>query len=332
MPVGVWLALLMLGVVFGQSTQKNDEPGAKEIRQMWRNVTNRRAPRPPARNPRRPASNSNTSLNNQAEKNEKPEALETDAEPLYRRTSPTLPVAGQDIGITIWRLRRSVISDPRIVIQRVESKRITHPKLRSNAETTDLTPERITVDAPLFNHELIQISVEATSGNYLYVINREQYAEPETTYGTPYLVFPTMRTNRGLNRIEPGTIINFPAMTDDPPYFEVEHSSPKHVGEEITFVISPVPITALDGKTDQVELSDAQFREIAQWRAETGRIDLATGVGKTQTADESGAAKASSSEEAKRLRHNSAMPQMIFRVARERTEPCVVTIILRIAS
>jgi len=129
--------------------------------------------------------------------------------------------------------------------------------------------------------------------------------------------------------MEPGILINIPSMSDKPPFFELERSSEQHKGEELTFVFSPAKIEDFDGKPDQTQLSKDQFQRVLRWVADTGRIDLIKGIGQIQTSEEAEASKTSNT---KRLKHNSAMPQMIFRVAKKSTEIFALTIVLRIAS
>lgn len=328
--IGVPILVLLIGLVYGQSPQENPESRTKEIRQMWQTIVTRR-PRRVTKITRTSPSKSNTPANNQNEKADQQDAEPEKGEPApeYRMTGPMLPSEGQDIGITVWRLRLARPNDPSSVVQRIETKRIRHPPPGASGGITSLTPERIDANIPLFEHDLVQLSVEAPPDRFVYVINRELYADGDTIYGSPFLIFPTLRTNQGFNRMEPGILINIPSMSDNPPFFEVERSSQNHMGEELTFVFSPAKIAEFDGKPDQTELSKDQFQRVLRWAADTGRIELIKGVGQSQTSEEAEASRASNT---KRLKHNSAMPQMIFRVAKKSTETFTLTIVLRIAS
>ena len=51
---------------------------------------------------------------------------------------------------------------------------------------------------------------------YLYVIDREQYADG--TQGEPYLIFPTTRTRGGDNSVKAGRVMEIPSQDDNPPY------------------------------------------------------------------------------------------------------------------
>lgn len=58
-------------------------------------------------------------------------------------------------------------------------------------------------------------------GGYLYVINREQYADG--TLGRARLIFPTLRTYAGANRVKPGQPIVLPETNRS---FVIRRSSP----------------------------------------------------------------------------------------------------------
>jgi hypothetical protein len=329
------IAFLMLNGAWGQSSQQSQDERTKEMQQMWQK---RRAqaqikitqPVTPKRKP------GTMTQDEQAKKqnNEPPQSNEV-SQPKYQIASSMLPAQGQDIGITVWRLKPSQTTDAKEVKQKINPKRLRHPPANTRNDTIFLTAERVDVNTQLRKGDLIQISVEALQDGFLYVINREQYAaDNQLTYGEPYLIFPTARTNKGFHHISPGVVINFPAMTDDPFYFEIDRNGDQHIAEELTFLISPTPILwqgEEEADTKQIKLDEKQFELLEkQIRAQTGRIELINGVGKTQTPEEAEAAKASASDGTKRLKHNSPMPQTIFRVARKPDEAFFVKILLKI--
>lgn len=310
------IALFMVNDASGQSAQQSEDSRAKEMRQMWQNVVNRRSRRQVK--VARPATpGSMTRANDHGPK------------PDYRIVSPTIPTQGLDIGITVWRLRPSQQTDAFAAKQGIKIKRLKH---NPGSTIVYLTAERVGADTPLREGEMVQLSVEVPQDGFLYVIGREQYADgKKVTYGAPYLIFPTLRTNEGFNRVGPGILSNIPAVTDDPPFFNVERSSQNHVGEEITFIVSPRPLMELSGKADQTELAEEQLRNLQGFATQTGRIELVDGAGKAQTSEEAEAARSSTSDGTKRLKHDSPLPQTIFRVARKLGKPFVLTILLKIA-
>jgi hypothetical protein len=332
------IALLTISGASGQSSKEKEESRTKEMRQMWQNLVNRR-PRTQVKisQPATPNEKPGTTAQR---KPAKPQATEpqpgNDApQPVYRIASSTIPAQGQELGITIWRLKPSQTADAKEVRQEVNLKRLEHKPNLQQGGTILLTAVRVDSDSQLREGDLIQISVEAPQDGFLYVIDREQYAdENQVTYGAHYLIFPTARTNKGFNHVGPGVLINFPAMTDDPSYFELVRSRDQHVAEELTFVISPTPIKwrgEEEEDSKQIKLDEKQYQDFAkQMRAQTGRIEFTGGIGKAQTPAEAEAAKSSTSDGTKRLKHNSPPPQSIYRVAREPKESFFVIVLLRI--
>ena len=109
----------------------------------------------------------------------------------YRIATPNVPVDNvvpdTVVGVTIWRLRPANRSDS-------GERLIVHD---DNA-VKEWVPERISANTRLVQGDRLRISVEAVRAGYLYVIDREQYADG--TLGEPYLIFPTTRTSAGDNQ------------------------------------------------------------------------------------------------------------------------------------
>src|SRR5205085_12633483 len=110
---------------------------------------------------------------------------------LYRTTQPGQRKPCREcaqLGLTIWRLRpvRRTDAGARIIVQEAE-------------QTLEWTPERITADTPLRPGEHIRFNFEAPQAGYLYVIDRERYADG--SLGEPFLIFPTTRTRGGDNKV-----------------------------------------------------------------------------------------------------------------------------------
>jgi hypothetical protein len=252
--------------------------------------------------------------------------------------SDDFPEYGQDIGITVWRLRLPS-DNKKEVRQEIGVKRLpqrvpdAYGKLQVIPQTSNntafLIAERASVDELFRNEEMIQLGVEIPSEGYLYIFEREKYADGTTS--TPFLIFPTARNNGGKNKVGPGVLTYIPALTDDPPIFTLKRSVSNQVAEELTFFLTPEPLSNFVLPNDQLEWSEEQFKGIKQWTAKTGRADLVGGNGKVQVSEEAEAAKASISDRTKRLKHSSPLPQTIFRVVRKPSEPFIVTMLLRIA-
>src|SRR6185295_7580311 len=104
-------------------------------------------------------------------------------------------------------------------------------------------PERISANTRLVQGDKLRISVETVRAGYLYVIDREQYADG--TLGEPYLIFPTTRTSGGNNEVAVGRLLEIPAQDDSPPFFTMKKSRPDHVAEVVSVLVTPEPLAGL---------------------------------------------------------------------------------------
>ena len=124
--------------------------------------------------------------------------------PRYVRKTPAVLVSLKtnsevmEIGVTIWRLQPTSANDGSARVLVMEE-----------ARPTEWTPQRIEADTPLKVGERVRLSIESPRAGYLYVIDREQYADG--SYGDAYLIFPTLRTRGGDNEVRPGKLIDIPA-------------------------------------------------------------------------------------------------------------------------
>src|SRR5260370_38006309 len=151
----------------------------------------------------------------------------------YRIATPNVPTEGVNgetvVGVTLWRLRRanSADSGERLIVH-------------EGADAAEWLPERISTNTKLDQGDRLRISVEAARTGYLYVIDREQYADGNLS--EPYMIFPTTRTLGGNNQVTVGKIIELPAQDDRPPFFTVKRSRSDQVAEVISVLISPTPL------------------------------------------------------------------------------------------
>lgn len=70
----------------------------------------------------------------------------------------------------------------------------------------------------------MRISVESPRARYMYIVDRE--IRKDGSLGDSYLIFPTLRTRRGDNRFGIGKVIEVPAQTDDPFFYEFTPAEP----------------------------------------------------------------------------------------------------------
>ena len=195
----------------------------------------------------------------------------------YRVATPNVPVdnVAPDtvLGVTIWRLRPATRSDS-------GERLIVH----DDNVTKEWLPERISASTRLVQGDKLRISVEAVRAGYLYVIDREQYADG--SLGDAYLIFPTTRTGGGDNQVAIGKLLEIPARDDSPPFFTMRKSRPDHVAEVVSVLISPTPVEGLQVNDKAQKLSEAQVASWEKnWGSSVGRLEMST-TGQAWTSEE----------------------------------------------
>lgn len=231
----------------------------------------------------------------------------------YRVATPNVPVdnvaPNTVVGVTIWRLRPANRSDS-------GERLIVH----DDKATTAWLPERISATTKLAQGDRLRIAVEAVRDGFLYVINREQYADG--TLGAPYLIFPTTRTAGGDNEVAIGKLVEIPDQDDAPPFFTMRKSRPDHVAEVVSVLVTPKPLEGVQITDKALKLTEAQVAEWEKmWGSTVGRLDMTT-VGQAWTKDEKDA-------RTRALTTNALAPQLVFyRPGAKSTEPMFVKLTL----
>lgn len=223
------------------------------------------------------------------------------------------PADAMQLGLTVWRLRsaKAVDAGARIIVQH-------------EADAEELIPERVEADTPMRMGERIRFSFESPQTGYLYVIDRERYADGST--GEPFLIFPTTRTRGGDNAVAPGRIIEIPGQEDRPNYFTLRQSRADQVGELLTVIVSPTPLEGVTIGSKALQISNEQVAQWEkQWGAVTEKFEMAGGAGKTWTrAEQEAGANAT-----RQLTQDDPGPQTIYRVAVKPGAPLLVNVGLR---
>jgi len=241
--------------------------------------------------------------------------------PRYTRRTPSVIASLQpgsptmDIGVTIWRLRPSagIEAGARVLVM-------------ENAQSSEWTPQRIEADTPLRVGERVRISIESPRAGYLYVIDREQYADG--SYGDAYLIFPTLRTRGGDNQVRPGKLIDIPAQEDNPSYFTLVPSPSRsdQVAEILSIIITPEPLP-LRLTERPLKLSKS---EVAKWEAsgsiEVERFEMVGGAGTPWSKVEMEASAAGSG---RMLTQEEPAPQTVYRIGSKSKNAFMVTVPLR---
>ena len=232
----------------------------------------------------------------------------------YRIATPNVPVENVApdtvVGVTIWRLRPANRADrgERLIVH-------------DDNATTEWLPERISGTTRLAQGDRLRIGVEAVRGGYLYVIDREQYADG--TLGEPYLIFPTTRTAGGDNEVAIGRLVEIPAQDDSPPYFTMRKSRPDHVAEVVSVLVTPKRLEGVQITDKAQKLTNAQVTEWEKaWGSSVGHLEMSTS-GQTWTREEKDA-------KTRALMANAPAPQLVFyRPSVKPTEPMFVKLRLQ---
>lgn len=236
----------------------------------------------------------------------------------YKLLTPRVPPRGvaadSVVGVTVWRLRPSGSAD--------EGERLlTH----EGANTVAWIPERVPSDAPLSEGDRVRLSIEAARKGYLYVIDREQYADG--TAGEPYLIFPTTRTLGGDNRVEAGRLVDIPGQDDTVPYFTLRRSRADHVGESLHVVITKEPLEGLEIGAEAQRLPAARMASWEKsWGEGAGRLELAGSAGRPWTKEE----REAGADLKRKLKPGAPAPQTLYyRPDAESDKPLLIKVQLR---
>jgi len=233
--------------------------------------------------------------------------------PRYKRAAGSTGTVGDArLGMTLWRLRPAPADAPadgaRLLVQ-------------ETAGTSAWTAERVDAEAPLDIGDKVRLSFESARAGYLYVIDREQYADGSSS--EPYLIFPTTRTRSGDNRVEPGRLIDVPDLADRPNYFSVRRSRPDQVAEMLTVIVSPAPIEDVTPASGPQKLPAAAVaRWEKQWGGPVEQLALDGGAAKAWTPIEQRA----SQDASRLLTQDDPPPQTVFRVKAAAGSPLLVTV------
>jgi hypothetical protein len=162
----------------------------------------------------------------------------------------------------------------------------------------------------------LRISVEAVRGGYLYVIDREQYADG--SLGEPYLIFPTTRTAGGDNQVAIGRLVEIPAQDDNPPFFTMKKSRAGHVAEVLSVIVTPAKLEGVQITDKALKLPDAQVTAWEKsWGSNVGNLEMST-AGQAWTKEEKDA-------RTRALTAAAPPPQLVFyRPNVKPTEPMFV--------
>lgn len=242
--------------------------------------------------------------------------------PVYRRTGQTNLAGGrkpataafEEIGVTVWRLRPSRSGDTgaRVLVL-------------DGLKQAEWTPERIEADTPLNIGDRVRLTIESPRPGFLYIIDREQYADG--SFGEPMMIFPTLHTRGGDNRVAPGRLIDIPAQEDQYSYFTAQPTGNRRdqAAEVLTIILvsQPLPVQIGEQPLKVTNTQVASWEKI--WGGTAERLELVDGAGRPWTNEEKLAGAANS----RQLTQAGPPPQTVYRVARKAGGPLLVTVALR---
>ncbi|OFV99792.1 MAG: hypothetical protein A3F68_10810 [Acidobacteria bacterium RIFCSPLOWO2_12_FULL_54_10] len=218
------------------------------------------------------------------------------------------------VGVTIWNLRQSRSQDDPLT------------RIAELGSQAQWTPVRIAADSVLSQGQRIRVSLEVARSGYLYVIDREQYADG--SLGKPFLIFPTLRIHGGNNEVTAGRVIEIPAQADTPAYFTMKASRPDHVAEMLTVIVTPSPLDEVSIGREAIELAPEQVVNWEkQWGAKVSRLEAKGQEGKSYTQAE----KEAGTERVRLLTHDEPLPQTMYHVEAQPGAPLLLSVPLRIA-
>lgn len=258
----------------------------------------------------------------------------------YKRTSPALekdaiPTAVEKdavVGITIWRLRDTEEADKTVAQQgKEDGARILVVR---KGKKSAFAAERVEASTAFTAGQKLRLSIEIPRSGYVYVIDREQYADGSMS--DPYLAFPVDAKDD--NKVEAGRVIEIPNSSGEEPYLEVQplrSDNPKtQVAEVLTVLVSPTPLAGLpkpvrndQGEYEPVKLPNADVEKWEkQWATQVEQLELEGGAGQSYTRSEQAAGNGK-----KRLTQDDPLPQTVFRVATKPGKPLMVKLPLKIS-
>lgn len=221
---------------------------------------------------------------------------------------------GEMIGLTIWRLRAPRADDSK------ESRLLL---IEGSNKKTELTPERVEADTVFRPGDQLRLTIESPRDGYLYVIDREIYADGKTS--EPYMIFPSLDIRNGANSVAAGKLVDLPDQ-QSPFTLGSYLANPNYAGEQLTILVTPEPLKNVKPGSGPVKLDPetvAQWE--SQWAGASERFELIGGAGKTYTKAEKEAGQNGS----RALTQDDAMPQTLYHVDIKQGAPLLVKVPLR---
>ncbi len=226
-----------------------------------------------------------------------------------KQTAKTI-LKTEELGVTFWRLR-PIISD--------EDDDAPTFSVILGEKRENWTAERVNSTTKFKVGDRVRFTIESSRTGFLYIVNREFYADGST--GEASLIFPTLRTRGGDNRVVAGSLIEIPSASDSVPYFTIKPRRADYAGEELAVIISPVEIPGIElGLRAQEVTRDKVEKWLEDWGGKVDIYDAADGIGIAYTQEESEAANSNS----RALTQEEPLPQTIYKIKVRADLPFIV--------
>lgn len=180
---------------------------------------------------------------------------------------------GSMLGVTVWRMRPAEEND----------------EVKFRVGDSFVTPVQVKSDTPLREGDRVRLTIEVPQSGYLYVIDREQYADG--SMGPPTLIFPTRRLLQGDNAVNERALLSIPDVDSAPPFFTLTRRKPNLVAEVILVLVSSEPLPGIgvgrNASLTEVRLREEQVQEWTdKWAGRASRFDLASGEGRPMESEQ----------------------------------------------
>lgn len=223
-----------------------------------------------------------------------------------------------ELGVTFWKLR------PLDSVEN-EDEDVAHFPVRVGNKTEKWAAARVSSKTIFEKGDRVRFTVEPSLTGYIYIVNRELYADGTT--GQANMIFPTLRSRGGDNRVQAGSLIEIPAGDSAVPYFNIKPDREDYVGEELVILILPDQLPGFEiglrAKPFSNETLDQWF---ADWNNTTDVYDAEDGEGLAYSTTESSAANVAT----RTLAQDEPLPQTIYKVMMKKGDPLLVALKLKV--
>ncbi len=218
------------------------------------------------------------------------------------------------LGVTIWRL------EPEIKGKAADGE-VARLLVQDGGTSKEYTPQRVAADTEFKLGDKLRLSFESPGAGYLYVIDREIYADGKV--GEPYLIFPTLSARGGDNRVQPGAVIDIPGQSDSVPYFTLKSNNSNWRGELLTVIVSPMSLAGIGLPDKPSPISAAMVAALEdKYLKPADEYDQKGSAGQSYTKAE----KEAGGIGTRQLTQDDPFPQTVYRVKTRAKEPMLINL------